>query len=71
MDLTEFSEPVVQMLAREKADEKIGIEPDMPEELKVAIRKMGPLTRKRFFKRLHREKLTEKQYMAYIQQFAK
>lgn len=71
MDLTEFREPVVQQLAQEKADERIGIEPDMPEDLKVAIRKMGPLTRRRFFKKLHNDKLSEKQYKLYIQQFIK
>lgn len=71
MDLTEFNEPVVQRLAQEQADAKIGIEHDMPEELKVAIRKMGQLTRKRFFKKLHKEKLSEKQYSLYIQQFSK
>jgi hypothetical protein len=71
MDLTEFNEPVIQRLAQEEADAKIGIEPDMPEELKVAIRKMGPLTRRRFFKKLYRDKITEKQYALYIQQFVK
>ena len=71
MMMVEWDKSPELTLLQAKQDASIGIEADMPEELKVAIRNMGPLTRKRFFKKLNNEKLSEKQYQQYIEQFAK
>ena len=69
MMLTDWDQSPESMIAQQKADAKLGIPDDAPEELRAAIRNMGPLTRKRFLKKLDREKITEEQYKSYIQKF--
>jgi hypothetical protein len=67
MMLTEWELSAEQL----KLDSAMGIPDDAPNELRIAIRNMGPLTRKRFLKKLDREKLTEAQYNEYVKQFTK
>jgi len=50
-------------------DRMMGLDEDDPEDFKRAVRNMGPLTRKRFLKRIKNQTLTDEKIAEYIAQF--
>lgn len=79
-------EAALALLEKEKKEAelyektKLGIDAEMPERVKVAMRNMGPLTRKRFLDKLNKagefrngrvnKGMTESQFKAYMDTFA-
>lgn len=69
--MQEFELSFEERAALRKKDRYMGIPEDAPDDFRVALRNMGPLTRKQTLKRLEKGTLSEKRYAELIEHFTR